>query len=391
MKFLFASDVSFNYFTEYPGDAAMRSAVAEIKPFFDKADFSMLNLESTFGARENFTPIKKSGPNQISDARFAKFLEELSPSAVSLANNHTGDYGECAIFDTIKILDGLNIAHTGAGENKEKAYEPVKFEKDGEKYAFFGVCENEFGIATSKSAGSAGYSLGRVTKAIFEAKKEGYVPVIFFHGGNEHNAFPSPKKVELYRHFVDLGAGAVIAMHTHCPQGYEIYEGAPIVYSMGNFFFPAPDYAPDRKRMEVWHVGYMTDVEFTTKGVTITPIPYRQSFDGIRLLRGDEYSHFTDYLEAICRPIGDEEKINEYFEAWVLKYDFLSQFKNFNEESLASDSVVSSIKNLLGCEAHNEFITTEANILFEGRKGEAMKLIPVLTALQNMAIPEELK
>ena len=40
-------------------------------------------------------------------------------------------------------------------------------------------------------------------------------------------------KTELYRHFIDIGAAAVIAMHTHCPQGYEIYNGAPIVYSKG--------------------------------------------------------------------------------------------------------------------------------------------------------------
>ena len=70
--------------------------------------------------------------------------------------------------------------------------------------------------------------------------------------------FPSPAKTELYRHFVDLGARAVIAMHTHCPQGYEIYNGCPIIYSMGNFFFPLT-----RNRISTWDIGYMTMLDIT--------------------------------------------------------------------------------------------------------------------------------
>ena len=258
MKVLFAADTSFYYFgNDYPGDAAADAAMAEVKACFDGADFSVINLETTFGEKENLTPIPKSGPNQVSAPAFWRYIEALSPDAACLANNHTMDFGAKPLRDTVAGLKERGIRPFGAGENIREAYAPAILEKDGHRVAVIGVCENEFGSATESAAGSAGYALGRVTEAVRAAKARGETPVVFFHGGNEYDPFPSPIKKDLYRHFVDLGAAAVIAMHTHCPQGYEIYRGVPIVYSMGNFFFPAPPY-PDRPRNEVWWYGYMS-------------------------------------------------------------------------------------------------------------------------------------
>ena len=390
MNVLFASDASFYYFDgTYPGDSAAVTAMAHVKPYFEEADFSVLNLESTFGNKADYTPIIKSGPNQISAPEFIRYLEEISPSAVCLANNHTGDLGAEPIFNTMDMLDRVGISYFGVGENTDKAYEPVLFEKDGVNLAIIGVCENEFGTATDTKAGSAGYSLGKLTKAIHEASEKGYLPIVFFHGGNEHYAFPSPKKRELYRHFVDIGAGAVIAMHTHCPQGYEMYNGAPIVYSMGNIFFPAPDY-PARPRFPVWAYGYMTQIDFTSDGSTLTIIPYKQSFEGIEILSGKELDFFNEYMEAISRPIQDRALITDYFETWAVSRDFLELIK-YNEETLSSPQAAAQTKNLFGCEAHNEVLTTHARVVFEGRTKEVMQRLPVITALQNMTIPEELK
>ena len=47
MNILFASDVSFNYFDgKYPGDEAAKLAMSQVKPYFESADFSVINLES---------------------------------------------------------------------------------------------------------------------------------------------------------------------------------------------------------------------------------------------------------------------------------------------------------------------------------------------------------
>ena len=105
---------------------------------------------------------------------------------------------------TMKLLKQKGYVTIGAGKNIDEAYEPAILEKDGVRVAVIAVCENEPGIAEEHQAGSAGYSLSRVSNAIWEAKERGELPIIFFHGGNEYNPFPSPGKTELYRHFVDI-------------------------------------------------------------------------------------------------------------------------------------------------------------------------------------------
>lgn len=386
MKIIFAADTSFHYFAEkYPGDEAAVRAMSAVGARMKKADFSVINLETTFGRPEAYTKIKKSGPNQISLPEFQKYIEVLSPTAASLANNHTGDFGEAPIFNTQKILRAMGTQPFGAGKDIEEAYLPVIFEKDGVKIALIGVCENEFGIATEQSGGSAGFSLCRLTEAIFRAKENNCLPIVFFHGGNEHYAFPSPKKKELYRHFVDLGASAVIAMHTHCPQGYEFYRGAPIVYSMGNFYFPAPDYSYG-PRFAVWAYGYMTELTFENGKISLETIPYRQSFDGIALLEGEERKHFDAYLSAICAPIADDARLRRYFEAWCIKGRFLTALAKYVPE----EGVTAGIKNLLSCEAHNEVLLTEARVRFEGRAEEVSALIDEIKELQDMRIPPSL-
>ncbi len=384
MKILFAADTSFHYMGDnYPGDEIALSLLAEAKPCFDQADFSVINLESPIGHREECTPIPKSGPNIMIFTPFKKCLEALSPSAVCLANNHTGDFGDPPIFDTLKIIREMGAEPFGAGANIEEAYESAKFEKDGERIALIGVCENEFGGATEKTAGSAGYSLGRLTRAIRASVEEGYKPIIFFHGGNEHYAFPAPSKKELYRHFVDLGASAVIAMHTHCPQGYEFYRGAPIVYSMGNFYFPAP---AGKQHFPVWEYGYMTQLSFADGSISLEAIPYRQTIDGLSLLKGEELAHFEKYMKAITAPIEDDELLGKYFDAWCFGRDTLTAYPICYERK---EKAV--VKNLLGCEAHNEVLKNEARLWFEGkRKEDYQDLLGDIAELQKMKIPQSL-
>ena len=380
MKIIFSSDVSFHYFGDgYPGDDSAAAAMTEARACFDKADFSVINLETTFGNREEHTPIPKSGPNQISAPAFLQYIKALAPDAAGLANNHTGDYGDAPLFHTIDALHEMGIRSFGAGGNIREAYEPVVFEKDGQKIAVIGVCENEFGVAKEDKAGSAGYSLGRVTAAIKGAISDGYMPVVFFHGGNEYLPFPSPAKKELYRHFVDIGAVAVVAMHTHCPQGVEIYEGAPIIYSMGNLYFPAPPY-PTRPRNKVWWYGYMSLLSFEEGKTEVEVIPYRQDFDGVHILHGEDKAYFEEYLRFISSPIGDDTLLRKYFDAWCIKQ---SRLQSLDPQKVSS----ASVKNMFCCEAHNEVLKNEALVRFEGRAEEAEALIPHITALQEMEIP----
>ncbi len=385
MKILFASDTSFKYVDPNTSDEAVKQQMSEPVQEFAKADFSVVNLENIFGDIEKCTPIPKSGPNLISDESFIRYIDALNPTVVGLANNHSKDYGEEALFGTMDILHAHGYTTIGAGKNIEEAYKSAVLEKDGEKVAIIAVCENEFGGAKENVSGTAVYSLGRVTKAILEARENGCLPIIYFHGGNEGNPFPSPMKVELYRHFIDLGAAAVIAMHTHCPQGNEYYKGCPIVYSMGNFFFTYPAMA----QTKAWFYGYMSVLDITAQGVKLSTIPYCFSEDGVKLLRDEELAHFEKYMQFITEPISDMQKIRDLFDGWSIIVEYLVKrlcegFGNIFEMTQAD---VAPRRNLLTCEAHNEVVTNILAMLYEGNRYEkAKKTAEKYTAWRNLEI-----
>ncbi len=384
MKILFASDMSLNYMNEAPTLCEARTLFTEAAAEFHRADFSMVNLETVFGERGNYTPLIKSGPSLLCSYDFFNCFDALAPSLLGMANNHARDFGDEALADTIRFLDGKGYSHVGAEMNLDEAYAPHIFEKDGVRVAIYAIAENEPGYAEDDHGGMAGYSLTRVTRALRESRERGELPVIYFHGGNEYNPFPSPGKTELYRHFVDLGAAAVIAMHTHCPQGNEYYNGAPIIYSMGNFFFPWRE-----RKNESWYYGYMTLLDIKDGKVDYDIIPYTFSDDSHRLLKGNELEKFMRYMNYISAPLSDARKIREYFGAWCVKMGVrgLLPSLKFDEEMLAGDPrVIARFKNLLGCEAHNELMTASAKIIYDGKIEEYEKLIPEIERLQNMEL-----
>lgn len=379
MKVLFAADTSFSYLESRPSGAVMEQTAA----YFKAADFSVINLENIFGKKEEHTPILKAGPNLISDESSVEVIDVLNPTVVGLANNHSRDFGEVPMLQTREFLLQKGYQVIGAGKNLEEAYQPAILEKDGLKVAIIAACENEFGAADAKQAGTAGYQLGMVTKAIFDAKEAGAMPIVYFHGGNEINPLPSPRKKELYRHFIDLGAAAVIAMHTHCPQGYEYYKEAPIIYSMGNFYFP--NRAGKDRLKASWSVGYMTLLEISAQGCKFELIPYSFDEDYHTVMQGEKKQAFLDYIEEISAPIADDELLQQYFDSWSMmmgpKY-----FGYLSDSFDLEPPMMARLKNSFSCEAHNELLYNYIKIHFEGRQEQAKEKISQIEQWQNRII-----
>lgn len=384
MKIIFASDLSLNYVQTAPTESEAQAVFADAKAEFEKADFSFLNLETVFGDRGDYTPLVKSGPSLLCSYDFFRYIDALKPTALGLANNHARDFGDEALSDTLKFLEEKGYPYCGVGMNLDEAYRPHIFEKDGTRVAIYAIAENEPGYAEDDHGGMAGYNITRVTRALRSSRERGEIPIVFFHGGNEYNPFPSPAKTDLYRHFVDLGAAAVIAMHTHCPQGTEYYNGAPIIYSMGNFFFPWKE-----KKPPFWYHGYMTLLDVDDSGVKYEIIPYVFDKDYHKVLKGEERVKFMRYMDYISAPLSDPKKIREYFGAWCVKMGvrgFLPGFA-FEPEMLSGDPrKIARFRNLLGCEAHNELLTTSARIIYDGNVEKYAELIPEIERLQNMEI-----
>ena len=387
MKFLFAADMSFHYILQYPGDSKAWAVTASVAEVFANADFSMVNLETVLGEKEKFAPIFKCGPNLISTADYLNYIAPLKPSVLGLANNHTGDFGEEGVRNTRQVLEQYGYTAIGAGNNLDEAYVPYIAEKDGIKVGVIAVCENEFGGAKVNKAGSAVYQLTRLQRAIDNLKAQNCKAVVYFHGGNEYNPFPSPGKKELYRHFVDMGASAVVAMHTHCPQGHEMYRGCPIVYSMGNFFFPH-DSEGASKLLPGWYYGYLAELDFREDATDLRVIPYTFDSNEIKLLEGAELDRFRRYLAHISQVIGDDRKLEAYFDAWcVIRGRNGNPTISFHESMIPQkDRNVAVARNKFTCEAHNELWKNYYVLGYENRLEESAALIADIGKLQNMEL-----
>ena len=96
--------------------------------------------------------------------------------------------------------------------------------------------------------------INTVDEQIIKARKECDYLIVIPHAGLELFDLPLPELKSLYRHFIDMGADAVIGGHPHVPQCWEIYKEHPIVYSLGNFCFD------DNCIDKLWYFGLIAEL-----------------------------------------------------------------------------------------------------------------------------------
>lgn len=174
-----------------------------------------------------------------------KLWKEMGADVVTLANNHTLDYGVTALQDTFSLLNDLGIDYVGAGNTLSEALKPCIKEVNGKKIAIFGstrfvpqgfwyVTESNPGLLTTYE--STPY-YGYICDAIAKAKKECDYVLIYVHFGEEKQHTVAPYQQTVAHGYLDAGADLVVGTHPHVLQGIEFYKGKPIIYSLGNFLF----------------------------------------------------------------------------------------------------------------------------------------------------------
>lgn len=381
MKLLFTGDINFR------GKGRLdlvesREILREVMPYIDMADYVIPNLECPLADREKHKPIKKSGPNLIYDQENITFLKTMNTYAVTIANNHIGDYGEGAIKDTLDLLRDNDIFYAGAGENIEEAYKACRIKKDGVSVSILSICENEFGIATDTSYGSAGYNARRLLRKIKEEKMASDYVIVVFHGGNEFNPLPSPDTVDRYRLVCDMGADAVVGGHTHCPQGYEIYNKKPIVYSMGNFLFQS---SSQKDEKDSWHYGYMSILEITN-GISLEIVPYRfnNKADNIKIFKGNDKIKMLEYVDNLCEIIQNSDELDKYFKGWSWNHKWCPELPwNCGDRE---NYKVSPNYNLVYCESHLSQLKEVLKVYYDEKEEEAEEYSKKVVELSKMPV-----
>lgn len=371
------------------GAQAEQDLFSDLRPLLDGADIRLVNLENPL--LDNGMPIPKSGPNLKGPESGVSLLLAVQADLAILANNHIGDFGSEGVMRTLEILQRAGVAAVGAGANEDEAARPWITERKGRRIAVLAVAENEFGTATASAPGSNGYEARRMAISIAATRNLADDVVVVMHGGNELNPVPSPLVVDRYRTFVDAGADAVIGMHPHCPQGFEVYDGKPIFYSCGNFLFGYPGHGSP---LESWYYGYLPRIEFGGPQPDFTVHPYCFSSDGrhITLLAGSQLERFMAYLSRISAVIADPIELQKHYEGWCI----LEGGKRLHglmhsgrpvetgHPGAVTDLDTLILRNILTCEAHNDLAKTYIRIVCDGRYETCRHYVPMVKNRQQI-------
>ncbi len=208
--------------------------------YLNACDIFLINNEFSIGERG--APLKgKTWTFQAHPDRIQIF-KDLGADIVSLANNHVYDYGLEGFADTMYHLKNAGMPYVGAGMNVGEAAEGYYFIVNGIKVGVVAASRAEkvyfTPVATNNDAGVMGtYESERFIKAIKVADEQCDFLIAYVHWGTENSTVLEDAQKTMAREYIDAGVDAVIGGHTHCLQGMDFYKGAPIIYSVGNFWF----------------------------------------------------------------------------------------------------------------------------------------------------------
>jgi poly-gamma-glutamate synthesis protein (capsule biosynthesis protein) len=223
---------------------------AGVQSILDSADIRVGNLECAISERD--TPEKKNFPLKA-PPQAAQALSLAKFDLVSLANNHSMDYGYAGLADTQTALNKAGIATLGAGLDATAARAPVIIERNGLRLAFLAYVDvlpeisgfdPRSWTATATSPGVAWADPAQIEADVTAAKRKADLVIVLLHGGLEItsviNNVTNEQRLEA-RTAIDSGAALVIGSHPHVLQQIERYHGGLIAYSLGNFVFDQYD------------------------------------------------------------------------------------------------------------------------------------------------------
>ena len=273
-------------------------------PFLNVVDY-LKSADAVFGNLEtSITPGRVIKNNEMyfrSDPDVAEVLKNAGFTILSLANNHTPNFGEKGLLDTFKYLDNMGIKYAGAGKNSNEASQPANFEINGIKFAVLAYTDLAFmpvdyGAAASRS-GTNVMNIENMISAVSKAKSNSDVVIISMHSGDEYSVAPNQKQIDFARSAIDAGADLIIGHHPHVVESAEIYKGKYIFYSLGNFVFDQMWSMPTRQ-------GVALKIRFNKDGVAeVLPTAFIiNDYSQPQILEGQEAQNVINILKLTASP-----------------------------------------------------------------------------------------
>lgn len=211
-----------------------------IKAILQNADLTFGNLEGTLLDKDKGGTVKTCANPAVCYAfrtptRYVQYLKEAGFDLMSIANNHSGDFGPVGRQSSMKTLASVGIGYAGL-----LIAPTTVFVKDSVRYGLAAFAPNE-GTLDIRQIGEA----QRIVRQLADSVD---VVIVSFHGGAEGRSMQHvTRKTELFvgenrgnvydfaHKMIDAGADVLLGHGPHVTRSVDLYKDRFIIYSMGNF------------------------------------------------------------------------------------------------------------------------------------------------------------
>ncbi len=283
------------YFSEKIGD------------FLAAADITHVSNEVSFMPNCALHEIRFCAPPEMIEV-----LKSSGVDVVELTGNHNNDYGAEYNAASIELYHSLGWNTFGGGLNAVEAAKPFVAQQKGSSLTLLGYNyadgPGSGALAGPDSAGANGFNLEQV-KTDIEAAKAGNSFVIVDIQFYECYAYPAgyveypqcdapiPNQAEVFRQVIDMGADMVVGTSAHQPQTYELYNGKPIYYGLGNMYFDQVQWPGTERGIILTH--YFVDSMLVQ--TRLTPTVYDRDLQ-TRIMDEAEAVQLLERLQGAAKP-----------------------------------------------------------------------------------------
>ena len=193
---------------------------ANLGDLFAGSDLVIGNFEGTVREQRNLEVVNQMVFDTTPDN--VAMLADTGFTHLSLANNHTDDYGPTVTESSRQAIAEAGMKSFG---------DPLQSEQHVVRENIGGVSLSLIGFhAFSEDPDT-------IVEAIKLEKSQGRFVIVFPHWGPEYVSLAPAAEIDPAKQFVHAGADLIIGAHPHVIQNVDVIDGVPVVYSLGNFLF----------------------------------------------------------------------------------------------------------------------------------------------------------
>jgi poly-gamma-glutamate capsule biosynthesis protein CapA/YwtB (metallophosphatase superfamily) len=281
----------------------------DVLPLLHGADLRVVNLECAITTHERPWARTPKTFHFRADPSAVEALRAARIDACVLANNHTLDFEEQGLLDSLAHLDAAGIRHAGAGRDLDEAERPAVLTARGSRIALVAFTDTEPAFAAGPGRPGTNYLpvslapavLRRVEAAIAAARAAGAEAVVLSnHWGPNMAQRPSPLFQRFARAVIDRGAALYYGHSAHLCQGVEVYRGRLILYDTGDFL---DDYAVDQVARNDWSFLFRVGLEAGAPS-SLELVPVRLSCARVEQAAGLERESILTRMERLSAELG---------------------------------------------------------------------------------------